>query len=577
MPALLLALLEIALRVGGYGYSTHFFEPMADGKTLTTNQKFGWQYFSRGKATSPTPVLFSKQKPAGALRVFVLGESAAAGTPDPAFGFARQLELMLQDQYPNVRIEVINAAMRGIDSHVIRQIARECSALAPDLFIVYAGNNEMVGLHAPSPDEFQLTSNVRWLRLQHAVKRTKLAQLGESWLARLIKQRAPKEQDMEYFRRQRRAFDDPRRDPVYQNYAANLRDICQFVNSAGAQTLVCSVGVNLHDFPPLGSLHRRDLKSDQQTQWEQLVSAGMETEARRDFPAAVAKYESAEKLDDHFAELHFRLARSHEALGHLDAAKRYYTLARDWDAIQFRTDSRLNNLTRSVATNAGPAVRLLDMEERFAACPLAENGIPGGKIFYEHVHLKFDGDYQLASSLLPEVAAALKLAPPSRPPLTRDDCARRLACTPIDEGNLKAAIARLTANPPFLDQLEHATRQAAADAEVQQRLGQVSPEQIDRTVAVYRQAIQARPEDWMLHFNLGNLFDQVGKPRAAAAELAEAVKRLPGNRNFRFSYANALLQSGQRADAAEQFAAALKMDPDFQPAQQGLRAARGGR
>ena len=141
---------------------------------------------------------------------------------------------------------------------------------------------------------------------------------------------------------------------------------------------------------------------------------------------------------------------------------------------------------------------------------------------------------------------------------------------------MKAAITRLTANPPFLDQLDHTARQAAADSEVQQRLGKVSREEIDRTVATYTQAIQERPDDWMLHFNFANLQTQLGQPRSAAAEFAEVVKRLPGHRTFRTSYANALLQSGQRAEAAEQFAAALKIDPDYAPAQQGLKAARGG-
>ena len=67
----------------------------------------------------------------------------------------------------------------------------------------------------------------------------------------------------------------------------------------------------------------------------------------------------------------------------------------------------------------------------------------------------------------------------------------------------------------------------------------------------------------------------MNQPRPAAAEFAEVVKRLPGNRTFRIAYGTALLQSGLRDDAAEQFTAALKMDPGYKPAQQGLAAARG--
>ncbi len=575
VPLVLLGLVEITLRLGRFGYPTRFFEGTGDGKTLTTNQKFAWQFYSRAKATSPVPLLFPKEKAAGTFRIFILGESAAAGTPDPAFGCARQLELMLGEQYPGKRFEVINAAMRGIDSHIVRQIAGECAQLSPDLFIIYMGNNELIGLHAPSPEEFQLSANVHWIRLQHSIKRTKLAQLGDSLLAKMSQGRKAKEQDMEFFRRQRLAFDDPKREPVYRNYAANLRDICHLAEAAGAQAMVCTVGVNLRDFPPLGSLHRRDWNSEQQKQWEQFFAAGVAAEARRDFPAALTNYESAARLDDHFAELLFRMARCYEAAGKVNEAPQYFSRARDWDAIQFRTDSRLNNLARSVVTNAGPRTHLVDVEKSFAASALAENGVPGERVFHEHVHLKFDCDHRFATTLLPEIGTALKLPPSSRPLLTREECARRLAYTAIDEGNMKAAIARLTAHPPFLDQIDHASRQAAADAEVQRRLGQVSREEVDRTINAYREAIQARPEDWMLRFNLGNLLTQMNQPRAAAAEFAEVVKRLPGNRTFRMGYGTALLQAGLRYDAAEQFTATLKIDPDYQPAQQALAAAQG--
>ena len=142
---------------------------------MTTNPKFGWQFSTR-RNTSPGPLRFQKEKPPGTRRIFILGESAAAGAPDPAFGFARMLELMLPESYPSNRFEVLNVAMRGIDSHIIRQIARECAQLSPDLFIIYMGNNEMIGLHAPSPGEFRFSSNARWLRFKEGIRRLKLAQ-----------------------------------------------------------------------------------------------------------------------------------------------------------------------------------------------------------------------------------------------------------------------------------------------------------------------------------------------------------------------------------------------------------------
>jgi hypothetical protein len=38
-----------------------------------------------------------------------------------------------------VQFEVMNAAMRGINSHVIRVVAQECAKHEVDVFIIYMG------------------------------------------------------------------------------------------------------------------------------------------------------------------------------------------------------------------------------------------------------------------------------------------------------------------------------------------------------------------------------------------------------------------------------------------------------
>ena len=65
----------------------------------------------------PTPSSWST-KPAGTIRVFVLGDSAAQGFPNPSFGFGRILEVMLRQRYPDVKFEVINVAMSAISSRL---------------------------------------------------------------------------------------------------------------------------------------------------------------------------------------------------------------------------------------------------------------------------------------------------------------------------------------------------------------------------------------------------------------------------------------------------------------------------
>jgi hypothetical protein len=86
---------------------------------------------------------------------------------------------MLRQQFPDRRFEIINAGMRGIDSNIILPIAKECAHHQPDLFIVYAGNNEAIGLYAPDPASRDFISRRHLVRLGQRLKATKFYQFLE--------------------------------------------------------------------------------------------------------------------------------------------------------------------------------------------------------------------------------------------------------------------------------------------------------------------------------------------------------------------------------------------------------------
>ena len=114
-PLVALLLAEGALRLSGFGYPTSFFVQSGSEGGYVTNEKFGWQFFSKKTPLKPFLFTLPARKPAGTLRVCILGESVAMGTPDPAFAFGRILEGILRRRHPEVHVEVMNAAMRGID------------------------------------------------------------------------------------------------------------------------------------------------------------------------------------------------------------------------------------------------------------------------------------------------------------------------------------------------------------------------------------------------------------------------------------------------------------------------------
>jgi tetratricopeptide (TPR) repeat protein len=569
-PLLLFVAMELVLRLFGFGYPTNFFVKMEHGDTFTTNRKFGWQFMQRETATQPFPVTLPVRKEKGTLRIFILGESAAQGTPAPQFGFGRILELLLERQFPERRFEVINAAMRGINSHAVRSIARECARHEPDLFLVYMGNNEVVGLYAPDPGKFNLTAHLRLIRGVQWFRSTRLGQLLTS-VVRHPSEAKPEKQDMEYFRNHRLAADDPLRMAIAENFQANLRDIVQAGRRAGAKVVVSTLGANLLDFPPLGSLHRARLSPEELTRWEAAYRDGSAAETNGVHEQAIEHYGAAAAIDDHFADLHFRLGRCYRATGDLEKARKHFAMARDWDALQFRADGKLNQIIRDMAGAAADAgVSLVDAE-RALADAAGESRLPGNQFFHEHVHLTFDGDYLLARTFLPAVAVALGLSAPHQTNqhslTTRQECAEALGFTAWDELGTHAAVVRMMGNAPFLDQIDHAQHQSAAERDVAAGTRGFTPEAMQRAIGICRGAVARRPNDWQIHYTFGNLLADFGEHAAAAGELAAAVKLHPDFLPARIGLGKSLWRSGRQPDAAAEFQEILRLAPDYKPAE----------
>ena len=143
-------LLEGTLRLAHFGTSAEFFIPDDDKPGFyCANPTFTELFLPAHFGIRPLNFRFKQHKDANSVRVFVLGESAAQGTPEPAFGFAAQLQAQLTAHYPGKKIEVLNLGITAINSHVVYEIARQLPPFEPDLFVVYMGNNEVIGPYGP--------------------------------------------------------------------------------------------------------------------------------------------------------------------------------------------------------------------------------------------------------------------------------------------------------------------------------------------------------------------------------------------------------------------------------------------
>ena len=139
LPLLTCLMLELGLRIVGVGYTTSIAVRcrIDDRDYYCNNARFRWRFFPKEMSRQMDPFVFPLEKARNGYRIFILGGSAAQGTPDGAYGFGRMLEVMLRKTYPEVGFEVINVAMPAINSHVVYQIAHNCLEYDPDLFVVY--------------------------------------------------------------------------------------------------------------------------------------------------------------------------------------------------------------------------------------------------------------------------------------------------------------------------------------------------------------------------------------------------------------------------------------------------------
>ena len=93
VPILLLIVIEQGLRVFNIGFPTDLTVPCTmQGKPAACyNLFFPAPFFPPGMIKTPQVYAVPAAKPKQTFRIFVLGESAAMGDPDPAYGFSRYL------------------------------------------------------------------------------------------------------------------------------------------------------------------------------------------------------------------------------------------------------------------------------------------------------------------------------------------------------------------------------------------------------------------------------------------------------------------------------------------------------
>jgi len=516
VPVLLLVVVEVALRVCGVGIPTGVMRPCTDqGRpAFCDNRFFAAPFFPSGMLREPRPYVIPARKAPGTYRIFVMGESVAWGDPDPSYGFARYLEVMLRERFPQTKFEVVNTSITAINSHVLLPMTEDLVHYQPDLFVIYTGSTEVVGPFGPGTMSAPWDLNRPAIRARISFNSTRMGQLvGKTAGAGQMNEW----RGMEMFLERQVRADSPQMKPVYENFAANMRAIVAVARRSGAQVLISTVATNLKDCAPFASLHRQGIRPDELRSWDDLVQRGAALESAGSHTEALKLFLSAADTDPQYAELQYRIARCMWALGDFAGAKEHFVRAQDLDTLRFRADSRINEIIRALP-GADPGVGLVDAAAVFAG--ESPHEVPGSELLYEHVHMNPRGNYLLGRALFQQVAGML---PPElrrsvvgADVASQEDCDRLLAFTPYDRARVAGLALKKLERPPFTTQLNHSEEvlrlKSEAEASVDFR----------EIVSEYQWAIMQNPQDRLLHLNYGFLLYRY-EPAAAERELRAAL------------------------------------------------------
>jgi lysophospholipase L1-like esterase len=371
LPLALLLALEAALRLAGFGAELQLF---LDSPTQPGYREIDPEVSRRfivdpqvPLLTKPDPIYFAARKPADGLRLFVQGESTAAGFPYGRFAsLAGMLQQRLGDTFPDRPVEVVSTAMSAVNSYTLLDFADEILREQPDAILIYTGHNEYLGLLGVGSTYSAGRSRaltLAFLELR-GVRIFQLLQYGFATARRGLSPAAqdPGAESESLMVQVAREKEIPLGSELYERglaqLRANLRALLSKYRAAGVPVLIGTLASNERDQPPF---------------------AGRA-------PAGLPAEESADAW--------YARARSLEAEGDLAGARRAYLEAKDRDLLRFRAPEAVNAILRELAAEQGAL--LVDVQAAFAR--EARGGIIGSELVLEHLHPNVWGYFVLADA-----------------------------------------------------------------------------------------------------------------------------------------------------------------------------------
>lgn len=510
-PFLILLLLEAGLRVSGYGENLDLFVTLEKNPAYwITNPQIGRRYFlSQNFLPATAYDAFRKQKPANAYRIFVLGESAAAGFPYFNNGaFPRMLQTRLQARHPGQIIEMVNLGLPAVSSFSLLDLTGELVNYRPDAILIYAGHNEFYGAFGSASTEtfgprrwvIKLYLRLQRLRLVQLLRQTFSGRKSSSpdkratMMARLVGQK-----------------NIPYRGPLYeqtlQNFRANLTEMIQIFHARGVKVMLSEVVSNIGDLKPFVSLFDENTN---RAEWQKFFDRGVALMQVDSNDMALSVFQRAAQLDSSPAILHFEIAKALMQRRHFAEAQQAFLHAKDLDALRFRASEDLNRIIRELGAQL--SVPVAPMYAAFAAASPHE--IIGNNLMLEHVHANLPGYFLMAKIFDASIArehfisiGSTALAPPD------SVLWQRMGVTELDEEVARLRMQVLLSNWPFQPEAQKVPPAAEPPKNLLEQLAQ----------SQWREELS-----WdAAHWQLAEHYTKTNQPEKTAREYEALVLGMP--------------------------------------------------